>query len=422
VHSCSVIPHNYDGPDFSDSENEDQEHPRGGPAHRSHADESISDPLVSLMQRVEQFQSSIARSIPRPGFDPEYSEEKGGSPSANEIERALPDGAAINSAIETPPYLPGSPVEVSERLEQSLRETHDLFIALENLLRTAGHCKTRIDRWWREMETLELILGEMSMVESGRIREWIARLRKRRRRIEEFSAQIYAEANSSSSTKLRARRMKEQYTALAALLLERYREIQLSHAAEPRIEARLKALIQIRNLVARLLREDPVITSSLSGKTREGLLYVRKACSTLALELLEEPPPPPPADTLDVGPPPEPDPALLKRLADDLMRRSPLPALFMEPDMLHLQQLRNSLTNAIIDYRDRLESHRRRCCPDPMSFEKRFEDFVRSILIPKVVEPMKEDVRTHPDHAYYTQQILQRMLDLASVPRRPSFI
>ncbi len=420
--SFPLIPQNHGGPDLTDSEDKALEYSQSESNDHSRDDESVSDPLASLMQRVDQFQSRLVQSIPNSGFDSKYSEGMGESRSANELQRAAPYEDGGHSTIEASPSPPRSPKEVLERLEQTLRRTDEQLSTLENLLRTACDYKAQIDHWCREMESFGMSLGEMSAVESKRIRELIERLQKRHQKTEELGARIDLGEELSSSIKQRARQMKEQYTALAALLLERYREIQHRNAADPRIELRLKALVQIGDLVARLLREDPRIIFTLGEKTQKGLLELRKACSTLALDLLEEPPPPTPADTMDTGPPADLDPAFLNHLADDLMRQSPLPALFMEPEMLYLQQLQKSLTSAIIDYRERLEIHRRRCCPEPAGFEKRFEDFVQSTLIQRIVEPMEEEVQTNPKNAHHIKQILQRILDLAQIPRQPSLI
>jgi hypothetical protein len=222
----------------------------------------------------------------------------------------------------------------------------------------------------------------------------------------------------SSSAALSARKMKKHYGALAALLLERYREMQQGHATDPHIASRLEALAHIRDLVRHLHREAPRFITSRDENMHEVLHDVSKACFTMTLELQEEPPPPPPADSVDPGY--RMDTAVLRRMADYLIRHRRFPALFMDPEALYLKRLRKALTLALIDYGERLEAHRRKCCPEPEAFNKRFEDFMRLTLIPILVPPLEEACRGLPEHAPHIQRILGLVQELGGIPGQPS--
>jgi len=217
---------------------------------------------------------------------------------------------------------------------------------------------------------------------------------------------------------LRAGQMKRHYSALAALLLERYREMQDRYAAHPQIASLLEALRHIRDLVGHLEREAPYLATSPGAHVPEVLREVSKACSALILELQEEPPLPPPADSLDPGR--GMDTAVLRRMADYLIRHRQFPTLFMDPEALYLERLRKALTLALTDYNKRLEAHQHKCSPEPEAFHKRFENFTRLRLIPSLVSHLEEACRKLPDHAPHIQRIMERIKELAVVPRHLS--
>lgn len=387
---------------------------------RTQADSTASDPILSLMQRVDQFQSRLdsirgstqgAQRDARPSSSAEYSEAIGTYGDGNESDGDIPYSAEVDALVKDSPSFLRSQEEILRRLQRGLQKAEENLQTIKDLLQKAlTEYKLEMDRWEREIESLEMLLSKMSPVEARWTQEFIEKLRQWRQRAKESTDRIQPGDEISSFAKLRTRQMKEQYGSLAALLLERYREMQRSHAAHPGIEAILMALVEIRDMAGRLLREDPHLIASLGEKMRDVLLEVSKESSALTLELREEPPPPPPADSLDPGD--RLNPAVFNRMADYLIRNSRFPALFLDPETLYLRRLQKALYRALIDYHERLEGHRLRCCPEPAVFHGRFEDFVRLTVIPRMAKPLEEAARRLPEHTNHIQQLLKRILDL----------
>jgi len=390
------------------------------------ADKPESDPILFLMQKVNNFQSrlsrSLSKSVPGPGSAAPpvsaspHPETPAASRRADEEQKTVPYGYEdeIEPVIADSPASPGPHKEIPERLEQALRKAEEIVRAIETTLLKVHQCQAEMDRWRREFDSLETLFSKIAPMEAGRTQELTERFGEWRRRLEKSRARIEHVDDMPSSAARRAGRIKKQYSALAALLLERYCNIQQKHAADPRIASRLDALEQIRDLAGRLRQEDSQLIASLGENMQEVLIDVGRACSNMILELRKEPPPPPAADAIDPGL--RHDPAALNRMADYLIQKSRFPSLFMDPEELYLERLRKALTIALIDYHGRLETHRRGSCPQPADFNKRFQDFAQETLIPRMVNPLEVAARDLPEYALQINQILRRILDLALLP------
>ena len=340
-----------------------------------------ADPIVSLIQRVDQFQKRVSRSI-------------------EGVRSASGSGeTAASESLET----------ILHRFELTLQKVLELARNLEEIVRKEKEFFSQMNLWCREMESLEAHLGRMPLQNAWQT-GLIARLKKWRQNVAKSLAGIEEEEKISSSTRQRILRMKKQHHALAALLFERYREIQRGYRAEPKVASLSNTLELVRALLSSLQGE--YLEKEELG-IKEGLINAHRACSQMAIDLREEPPPPPPVGVIEAGSVME--PSIANKMVAYLIVQSRVPPIFVDPEELYVKRVRKALADSLAAYRNQLEEHRLRCCQDPVSLEKRFEEFVRVHLAPGVLQPMGEAAEKDSSRAPRIRQTLQRIREAAGI-------